>query len=898
MRSAIVVRLVLAAWISMMSAAALGQSQQQLDVLRALPADQQQKILERLQQGDITAPQPEPAALPTSMPRTDAADDSGPTLELLAPEPRLRAGDSLLLTVTSRDAADRASSEFRQQILARNPFRLDRTGRLLLPGPIAIVIAGLTAEEATRRLNAESVLQGVQFRVELLPVDAELKPFGYDLFTSVPTTFAPATDIPVPADYVVGPGDAIELQLIGEGGGRYSLVVSRDGTVDLPQLGPLAIAGLRFEAAKMLLEERIAEQMIGMRASISLGSLRSIQVFVLGEAERPGSYTVSGLSTVTNALFASGGVKAIGSLRDIQLKRDGEIVRRIDLYDLLLEGDTSNDARLLPGDVIFIPPVGTTVAVTGEIRRPAIYELEAGDSASKLLYLAGGLTPEADPRTARIERIDSSRNRTVIDADLSSPQGRGMKLQGGDLVRIDAIRSSIEGAVTLTGHVHRAGSISYRAGMRVSDLVGSLDELKPMADLHYALIRRESGSTREVSVISADLEAAFRQRGSNSDPELQPRDTLHIFDLAASRNRVIAPILLELERQSSSDKPLQAVGVSGRVKVPGRYPLEPGMRISDLLRAGGGLDQAAYPAEAELTRHEIVNGESRETGHFAIDLESVRASDASSNLLLRPFDHLVVKEMPLWGEQETVTILGEVKFPGDYPIRRGETLRTVIDRAGGLTELAFVEGSVFTRLDLRMREQRQLEVLAERLQRDLAALALQQSQSQDQGSTQAMAAGQALLSDLKATEAMGRLVIDLDEVLGATNGSNSDLMVRHGDKLLIPRLTQEITVIGEVQNATSHLYKADLHRDDYIQMSGGTTRRADSKRTFIIRANGSVAAAPSGQWFSRGAARDIRPGDTIVVPMDAERLRPLTTWTSVTQILYNIAVAVAAVNSF
>jgi len=206
---------------------------------------------------------------------------------------------------------------------------------------------------------------------------------------------------------------------------------------------------------------------------------------------------------------------------------------------------------------------------------------------------------------------------------------------------------------------------------------------------------------------------------------------------------------------------------------------------------------------------------------------------------------------------------------------------------------------VFLRKELKEREQRQLQVLADRLQRDLAALSLQQAQSETAaGSTQTMAAGQALLTDLKGTQALGRLVIDLDEVLSAAPGSSADLVIRDGDQLVVPRLTQEVTVIGEVQSPTSHLHQANLSRDDYISLSGGETQRADEKRIYIIRANGSVATAQSSGWFSRGGAQDVQTGDTIVVPLDAQQMRPLTVWTSVTQILYNIAVAVAAVNSF
>lgn len=879
----------------------------QMEVFRNLPPDQQQQILEQIGESRGTTAQPAApsAALPTSQPKMDEATRK--LLESFEETPRLRAGDSLLLAIDL--VVDPEKPEKENQIIARqqhqrrlldgNPYALDRMGRLVLQGATPIVLAGLTAEEATLRLNADPQLQGYEFAVQLLPVEPELKPFGYDLFSSVPTTFAPATDIPVPSEYVVGPGDVLSVQLIGERGGSYTLTVSRDGTVDFPQLGPIAVAGLRFPAVKDLLEQRVAEQMIGLRASVSMGPLRSIQVFVLGEAERPGSYTVSGLSTITHALFASGGVKPIGSLRNIQLKRGGQLVRRLDLYDLLLAGDTSSDLRLLPGDVIFIPAVGSTVAASGEVQRPAIYEVEEGTTAADVLYLAGGLTPEADPRTATIERIDARRNRTVINLDLTSAQGRATRLQTGDTLRIQTIRDSLDGAVALEGHVYRTGGVQYRAGMRLTDLVGSLDELKPLADLHYVLIRRETGPERRVSVLSADLSAAFASPRSEADPLLQARDRVYVFDLATSRDRIVAPIMQDLNRQSGRGQPVQTVGIGGRVKVPGQYPLEPGMTLSDLLRAGGGLDQAAYGASAELTRYELADGERRQTALINLDLAKLLAGDPTADIPLLAFDFVVIKEIPLWRDQENITLTGEVRFPGTYPITRGETLKSVIQRAGGLTDLAFPQGSVFTRAELRERERQQLKVLADRLQRELASLSLQQAQSAEAANTaQAMAAGQALLADLKATEAVGRLVIRLDDVMASPAGSEVDVVVREGDELVVPRVTQEVTVLGEVQGGTSHLYQTGLSRDDYISRSGGYTQRADKSRVFVIRANGEVIGGASSNWFSTGGAQEIRPGDTIIVPLNAQQVRPLTLWTSVTQILYNIAVAVAAVNSF
>ena len=897
----------------------------QIEAFRSLPPDQQQQLMRQFgiapgsiapaQDAAATAAPTGTAGVPVDVPLPEVPDPNA--------EPRLAAGSTLLLDVSESIilplpveplepppqaptglpvvedvSVNRAFEEFQRIVRGGNPYRLDRLGRLVLPNQVQIPLAGLTAEEAQERLNADPRMQSMLFRVKILPVEPQIKPFGYDIFTTAVPTFLPATDVPVPSNYVIGPGDTLQLQLAGDSVGLYSLIVGRDGQVNVPELGPVAVAGLNFDAARQKIEDAVGSQLIGTRAYVSVGALRSIQVFVLGEAVRPGSYTVSGLSTITNALFAGGGVSGIGSLRKIQLKRNGQLIQQFDFYDMLVHGDSSRDARLLAGDVIFIPPVGPTATATGEVRRPAIYELRDGDTAAELIRLAGGLTPEADSRTVRIERIDSQLHRVSVTLDMTEGHGTGSRLQAGDVMEVDAIRDRLEGVVTLLGHVHRAGRVQYRPGMRLTDLFGSLDELKPNADTRYVLVRRESGPTRTISVASADLAAAFAAPGSPEDLILQARDTVYAFDLATSREHVILPILGELERQSSALAPQQIVTISGRVKVAGDYPLEPGMTVSDLVRAGGGFDQAAFTGEAELSRYLVVGGQRREEQLISIDLASLVAGDPSADFPLMPFDQLVVKEMPEWTDHETISIVGEVRFPGIYPIRRGETLRDVVKRAGGLTDLAFGRGAVYTREDLREREQRQLQLLAERLQRDLASLSLQAAQSGESNSAEAMSVGQTLLRDLQSTQAVGRLVINLDDVINAAPGGPADLIVRAGDALYIPRLAQEVMVLGEVQNATSHLYRADLSRDDYIRLSGGVTQRADTARTFVVRADGSVAAGESGRWFSRGAPRNVQQGDTIVVPIDAERMRPLTMWTAITTIMYNIALSVAAVNSF
>jgi protein involved in polysaccharide export with SLBB domain len=790
--------------------------------------------------------------------------------------------------------------EMRTRILRRNPYQLDKWGILNVPELGPIPLAGLTVDEATERVAAEVRLEDFIVRITRLPLRPQgvegLKPYGYDLFSGKPSTFAPATDVPVPTEYVVGPGDTIELQLVGNTKGRYSLVVDRNGRVNFPELGPIAVAGRRFEDVREDLQRRVREQMIGTQASIGIGELRSIRVFVLGDARTPGSYTVSGLSTITNALFVSGGVKRIGSLRNIQLRRSGRTVVTLDLYDLLLKGDTRADERLLPGDVIFIPPVGATVGIAGEVRRPAIYELKGESTVAELLQLAGGLMPDADPAIATLERINERRARVTVDVDLASAAGRGTTLQSGDTIRVPIVRPTLDDSVAVRGYVHRPGEYQFRPGMRIADVLPSLDELKPNADQRYLLVRREMPPDRRIRVFSADLERALADRSSPANFELAARDQIFVFDLESGRDRVIEPLMRELRMQSRLGDPTAEVSVAGKIKVPGKYPLEPGMTVSALLRAGGSLDEAAYGGQAELTRYEVVNGESRQAELIKIDLERALAGDPSADIALRPFDYLVIKETPLWASQEEVEIRGEVKFPGRYPIHRGETLASVMQRAGGLTDLAFADGAVFTRDELREREKKQLETLATRMEADIAQASLMAAQETGRDASQALTVGRSLLASLRATQPVGRLVIDLDSSMSARPGSDRDIVLKNGDSLLVPRITQEVTVLGEVQSPTSHLFRADLSRDQYISMSGGLTQRADDDRIYVVRADGSVVTG-SHSWFSGGGV-DIHTGDTIVAPLDTERMRPLPLWLAATSIIYNLAIAAAAVNSF
>jgi protein involved in polysaccharide export with SLBB domain len=914
--------------------AALGQGgvpipvQEQVQLFNSLPPSQQQSLIREMQrqlppaQRDAivnmlqgregrqsgagqqpTELDPQAAlALQQALDKQQSEGDEGSRDEIR--KPKFKPHDTAVLEFRVREVGPQgaprplenrpALEEFRDRLAKGNPYELDGSGALMLPGVAAINLAGLNVEQATIRILAEPALKDIDIiltRLPLEPVGAKaLKPFGYDLFErQKATSFTPAVDIPVPADYVVGPGDTVNVQLFGNQNQEYFLEVSREGTISFPEIGPINVSGLSFTDVRNTINQRVMEQMIGVRASITLGELRSIRVFVLGDVEKPGSYSVSGLSTMTNALLASGGVKPIGSLRNVALRRNGVTVSTLDLYDLLLRGDTRSDARLQPGDAIFVPPVGATVAVEGEARRPAIYEIKGERSVAELIALAGGLNAEADRSSVKLERVVASRGTTVEDVDITAAAGGQTTVRDGDVLRVPPNIEQLQNSVRLDGNVYQPGLYQWFRGMRLRDLLPSPDLIKPKSDLGYVLVRRETVANVTVDVVSADLGDAWLRPNGPNNVALEARDTIYVFNVDNGRQQYIAPLMETLQTQAPSNTPVPIVRVAGQVRAPGDYPLERGMRISDLLRAGGGLSEAAYGNTAELTRYAVVNGEYRETALVTVDLVAVLKGDAAANLPLNPYDALNVKEVSRWRGEESITIRGQVTFPGTYPIRRGETLSSVLMRAGGLTDLAFPEGGVFTRAELRDREKEQLEVLAKRIERDLAAISISEPNA-----SQTITTGQSLITQLRDSVATGRLVIRLGDI--ARGVEEADVILKDRDLLVVPDRQQEVTVLGEVQYATSHVWERGLSRTDYIGKSGGTTQRADTKRTYVVRASGEVVSQTGGRWFRRGDSDDVGPGDTIVVPLKVDQ--PLSRWSAVTQIIYNLAIAAAAVQSF
>jgi len=718
----------------------------------------------------------------------------------------------------------------------------------------------------------------------------DLKPFGYDLFSGSPTTFAPATEIPVPQNYVLGPGDTIKIFTYGNESQNRDYVVDREGVININKIGPVVVAGMNFSEVKQAIDDRFSTQLIGVKTSVTLGELRSVRIFVLGEAKRSGSYTVSSLSTITNALFVSGGIKDIGSLRNIQLKRKGRTVSTLDLYDLLLKGDTSKDVPLQPGDVIFIPTVGNLVSIAGNVKRPAIYETKKEHHLSDFVKLAGGLLPNANIDDMKITRIESNKTRRILSVDYSTKNGKDTRVKSGDIIEVNEVLAEIQNSVLLQGHVKRPGARAYKKGMKILDLIGSVQALKNKVDLDYALVRRLVPPANKVKVISFNLRTALTVPDSIDNLSLQALDTVYVFELGGKRETIIGPLIKELEQQSGNGDALKQVTVSGRIKVPGSYPLEKNMGVSDLIIAGGNLTDAAYRLEAEITRDELDEKSEIVVRHIKVDLKKLLDGDSSADVILRSRDRLHIKEVPNWSGNNSIEILGEVQFPGEYSIKSGETLGQVLQRAGGLNASAFPEGALFIRESLQEKEAKYLLTLADRLEKDIALLSIENDSA-------AVETGQSLLKQLREAEAIGRLVIDLNAVTANVGNELKDVFLQNGDKLFVPEKTQEVTVVGEVQFPTSHLFDGNSSREAYLSKSGGFTSKADEKRVYIVRANGSVVTSERATWFSQRYYNNIQPGDTIVVPLDADRVRPLTLWTSVTQILSQIGIFAASANA-
>ncbi|NOI72295.1 SLBB domain-containing protein [Vibrio owensii] len=805
--------------------------------------------------------------------------------------------------------------------------------------------------------------------------DEELKRFGLDLFAGSPTTFAPVNDVPVPADYTVGAGDEIVIQLFGKENTTHRLRVNRAGTINFPSLGPLQVAGMSFSDVRDSLNQRVKEQMIGVRSDISLGEMRTMQVFVMGDAYKPGAYTVSGLTTISQAIYYSGGFGESGALRNVQLKRNGQVIRKLDMYDLLLRGDARNDVRLLPGDVVFIGAVGNTIAIDGEVNRPAIYEVKSGETYKQAIQMAGGFTANAYSDQIEVKRYAAKGARDALTLNFSQSHDQQTKVKDGDAVNVLKKSEELTRYVQIEGDVRHSGFIEWKSGLRVADLFQSVDtSFNSTADVNYAVVVREINPQRDIEVYQVNLANAILSPSSKDNLKLNSRDRVLVFNrfnnedldtladqdtvtkaktleqaqfkaeldqqkeqevmsssVAISsatdnmsmgqssieeseqpkiifrgkeitkedfdalkqntRRTLLAPVLLQLQQQSRLGLAPQIAEVFGEVKHPGRYPLTPRMSVSTLIEAAGGLTYNAFTINAELARTVISSKDERASIDVErIDLRKAIQGSTADDAILVGRDRLNILEKPNVKLQSTVTLQGEVRFPGTYTVRQGETLGELLERAGGLTEFAHPQGAIFTREALRLQEQKLLNQYAA----DMRAETAKKTFRADSNMSSVISDPDKTLKfveEASKSKALGRMVVQLNRII--KDERSADFMLEDGDFLFVPTFRNTVSIMGEVQVPITYLLDNKLDVDDYLNKAGGAKKQADEDRIFVVRADGSVYKPTSGYWFGNNR-EGLKAGDTIVVPIDTDYRDALSTWTAATQILYQTGVAINA----
>jgi protein involved in polysaccharide export with SLBB domain len=530
---------------------------------------------------------------------------------------------------------------------------------------------------------------------------------------------------------------------------------------------------------------------------------------------------------------------------------------------------------------VFVPAVGKTVSISGEVVRPATYEIKRQTATvADVVSLAGGLLPTAFTQNVALERIRGQTDRTIAPLDLGGDGGRGPVLRSGDHLRVDSGFDRAAHVVLLSGLFERPGLLQWNEGMRLTDAIPTLRSLRPGTDTRYVLIRREVGPERRIEMISANPALAVADPASPENLVLHSRDQLIAFPAEGSRADLLERVIEELNRQAGMTQEAQVVEIAGRVKAPGTYPLTAPMTVSDLVRAAGGGSDDAYAHEVEITRRSVVDGERREITRYVVDLADPQAAMTP----LWPYDTVNVRPIEGWNETEVVTLRGEVRLPGEYVIQPNETMDSVIKRAGGFTPQAYLPGTVFSREEIRRRQQEELERQGKRLRAELLQVQLdyQGPDKKDIDVERVRQLGALLAEELNDAQALGRVVVDVN---GALDGSKP-VVLRGGDTITVPRQPSEVTVLGEVSYPTTHMFRPGSSYRDYIELSGGYSARADKGSAFVVRINGEVS--------SLDRAETVTPGDVVIVPFKVDRGRSLYITATLAQIIGQLAITAAS----
>jgi protein involved in polysaccharide export with SLBB domain len=694
---------------------------------------------------------------------------------------------------------------------------------------------------------------------------ARLERFGADVFVNRASSATgrgisgrdTPLDVPLGPDYVVGAGDRLTIDLWGGVTQSITRTVDRDGRVFLPEVGVVQVAGLQLGKAQSLIEGVLKPQFRNAQVAVTVSGLRSVRVYVVGDVHRPGGYDISSLATPLSALYVAGGPTAVGSLRTLRHYRGNQLIEDVDLYDFLLHGLRNGSVAFESGDTLLVPPAGPQVAVSGAIKRQAIYELRPGEASLQVLIDdAGGLTAAASLHNITIERIDANHQRETVTLPVGNGQSQqsdheaiaAFMVKDGDRIKVEPILPYSQRAIYLAGHVVRPGRLAYTDGMRLKDVLRSYQDLLPEPAARGEIVRLMPPDLHAETINFSIPDAMI----GNTDISLQPFDTIRVF----GRYQVDAP----------------TVTIRGEVLRPGQYPMFQGMSAAQLVRMAGGFKRDALLESADLTSYEVDGGRQISEKLATVKIgAAVEGSDPVADVPLKPGDILAIHQITNWVDiGESVTIRGQVRYPGNYGFHDGEHLSSVLRRAGGLLPTAYPSGAVLVRAQVRGLEQSSRDELIRQIEANSAAARLSPGASGANagGALQLIKAQQdQVVQELQSHPPTGRMVIHIGADIESWANTPADIELRPGDTLTIPKQPGFVLVTGQVYNVTALTFAPGKTAGWYLSHAGGTNVSANKKEIFIIRANGSVVGRHSGRRFDPDVlSTRLNPGDVVVVP--------------------------------
>ena len=717
----------------------------------------------------------------------------------------------------------------------------------------------------TQRVNPEQAEDKAPAQSNDLNVDGPeggIKVFGRDIFRTANLTFEPSMNIATPVNYRLGPGDQLQIEVWGASEANITQKVTPDGYISIPNVGPINVNGLTVQAASNRIKAKLSQIYSGMASSnvnlstnvkVSLGQIRTIQVNIMGEVARPGTYALSSFSTVFHALYKAGGMSRMGSLRNIKVVRGGRTVATVDVYDYIINGRSHSDIRLQEGDVILASPYEALVLIKGKVKRPMYYEMKSSESIRTLIGFAGGFSNDAYRGSVTVDR-NNSKERTVATVD---DMNFGVcKVKDGDVVSVGEILDRYDNRIEVKGAVYRPGYYELGKDIQtVRDLIQRADGLLEYAFTNRAVLHRENDD-KTLEVIALNVKAILD--GTEPDVTLQKNDVLFI------------PSKYDLESKGTLE-------IRGEVYNPNIFPFAANTKLEDLIIMAGGLTESASTVRVDVTRRIIDKKGTKKQKEIAktytFGVKEGFVVEGDPGFVLEPYDQVFVRRSPGYSEKINVSVAGEVEFEGDYALNvRNERLSDVIEKAGGLTEFAYIDGA---RLERQMtpEEYKQAQEL----------MAMVKSNNQISGNDSIV------VPTVSRTYSVG---INLKEIMENPH-SAIDPVLQEGDVIVVPQYMNTVSVSGSVRKPNSVVYDPKMKLKDYINEAGGYAERARKSGTFILYPNGHI------KELGRNAkAKDIVGGSKIIVPQKGRSQWNLaTSLSTVTTSVSMLAVIASLINA-